>query len=211
MGMFDSILAHESLIYPLVSQYGFELPMSKDKEYFYFQTKDLDNFLTNFFIDADGSFSWEKRHQEYIEPTEEEKKKSKFAFGHWKETAPIEKIEDTRTAYIEFYDVFNHEEERIFITFLAHVKKGKLVEPISIKSIERTDLKKEAEETKICQEKWKNVRGTWEWKLCDFYSKIKWKITRFFLPLSKGIDNIEKSLRKKAREKYLDEKDIGNW
>lgn len=211
MGMYDHILAHESLIHPLIDEYGFELEMSKSKEYFDFQTKDLDNSLTCFFIDKDGSFYWEKLHQEYVEPTEQEKKEKKFAFGHWKQIAPPEKIVDTRTTYIEFYDLFAFQDERIFITFLAHIKNGKLAEPISIKSIERTDLTKEKEELKIHREKWEKVRATWQWRLCDFCGKVKWKINKFFLPLLNYFDNLGKNLRKQAKKKFLDEKDIGNW
>lgn len=209
--MFDTIHIHQSLIYSLVDQHGFELEMSKYKDYFHFQTKDLDNFLTNFYIEADGSFSWEKLHQEYIPPAEIDIKKKGFNFGEWKELAPPEKIEDTRTAYIEFYDLFNFQEDRIFITFLAHVKNGKLVEPITIKSIEKTNLEEEAIKSKIHQEKWKNVRETWEWKFCNFCREVKWKITKFLLPMSNCIDNLEKSLRKKAKKKFLDEKDIIDW
>lgn len=211
MGMFDVIHAHESLIYPLISQYGFELEMSKFKSYFHFQTKDLDNSLTNFYIEKDGSFVWEKLNQEWIPPVETDIKKKGFNFGEWKELAPPEKIEDARITYIEFYDLFNFQEERIFITFLAHVKNGKLVEPISIKSIERTNLEQESKETKIHQEKWKNIRSTWQWKTASFLQNIRWKIKRFFLPLFNSLDKLEKNLRKKAERKYLDEKDISNW
>jgi len=209
--MFDTIHAHETLIYPLISQYGFELEMSKYKDFFHFQTKDLDNFLTNFYIDENGCFYWEKLNQEYIPPAETDIKKKGFNFGEWKQISPPEKIEDTRTAYVEFYDLFTFQEERIFITFLAHVKKGKLVEPISIKSIERTDLKKEAKETKIHQEKWENIRSTWQWKTASFLQDARWKIKRFFLPLFNSLDKLEKNLRKEAEKKFLDEKDINNW
>ena len=209
--MFDTLHVHESLIHPLIDQHGFELEMSKYKDYFHFQTKDLDNFLTNFYIEADGSFCWEKLNQEYVPSTEEGRKKGRWNFGEMKEISPPEKIEDTRTSYIEFYDSFNLQDERIFITFLGHVKNGKLIESISIQSIERTDLKKEAEETKIYQQKWEKVRATWEWRLCEFLRQAKWKISRLFSPLSNWFDNLDKSLRNKAKKKYLDEKDIGDW
>ena len=65
MGMFDDLFIHESLIHPLVDEYGFELDMDKLNSYFQFQTKDLDNLMTSFFIEEDGSFVWEKINQEY--------------------------------------------------------------------------------------------------------------------------------------------------
>ena len=63
MGMFDSIYVHKSLIHSLVSEYGFETEMTTWEDWYSFQTKDLDNFLTNFFIDKDGNFTWEKRNE----------------------------------------------------------------------------------------------------------------------------------------------------
>ena len=193
-----------------MAMHGFESEMSKWKGYFNFQTKDLDNFLTNFYIEADGSFFWEKLNQEYVPSTDEQKKENRWNFGEMREISPPEKIEDTRTTYIEFYDLFEFKKERIFITFISHVKNGKLVEPISIKSIERTDLEKEAIERKKSQERWANIRSTWEWRMSSLIHELRWKTKRFFLPLFKQLDSLEQSLRDRANKKFPDEKDISN-
>ena len=207
--MFDGVYVAKSLIDNLIKDT--DIKIESYKGYYDFQTKDLDNSLTSFFIEENGDFCWEKLSQEYIPPTEEDRKKKGFHFGEWKELAPPEKILDTRTAYIDFYDLTNTETERIFITFTAHVKCGKLVEPISIKEIERTNLEKEAVESKKNKAKWDNIRATWEWKIADFIRNSRWKIGKIFYPLKRGIDNFENKLRKSAKKKFLDEKDIGYW
>lgn len=210
--MFDSIYVDKSLILPLVKEFGFETEMTIWEDWYSFQTKDLDNFLTSFFIDKEGNFIWEKRNEIFISPTPEEVKNKKgWSFGEMKEISPPEKIEDTRTAYIEFYDLFTFDEERIFITFLAHVKNGKLQEDLKIKSIERTNLKEEAERTEKSHKQWQLIRNTWQWKLCDSLRSFSWKMKRFLLPISNSISNLENKLRKQAKQKYLDEKDIGYW
>jgi len=209
MGMFDSILVAKSLIDELIKDT--DIVLESSDEFYDFQTKDLDNSLTTFFIDESGSFYWNKLNREYIPPPETDKKKKGYNFGEWREISPPEKIEDTRTTYIEFYDLQTTQEERIFITFIAHVKCGKLAEPISIKEIERTNLKEEAIKTKKYKEQWDNVRGTWQWKTSDLIRNSRWKIGKIFYPFFRLLDNIENKLRKTSKQKFLDEKDIGNW
>ncbi len=199
IGMFDSILVAKSLIDELIKDT--DIVLESSNEFYDFQTKDLDNSLTTFFIDENGSFYWNKLNREYIPPPETNIKKKGYNFGEWREISPPEKVEDTRTAYIEFYDLQTTQEERIFITFIAHVKCGKLAESISIKSVERTNLKEEQE----------RFKPSWEWNVACFISTVKWKISRFFYPLSKLIIDIEQNLRLKAKKRFLDEKDIGNW
>jgi hypothetical protein len=59
--------------------------------------------------------------------------------------------------------------------------------------------------------KWDNIRATWQWRIADFIRNSKWKIGKIFYPLTRSIDNFENKLRKSAKKKFLDEKDIGNW
>jgi hypothetical protein len=207
MGMFDTVLVAKKLLDEVIKDSDIILEAGGDG-YYDFQTKDLDNFLTTFFIDEDGSFSWNKLNQEYIPPTE---KKKGYNFGEWRQISPPEKILDTRTAYIEFYDFYNTETERVFVTFLAHVKCGKLVEPISIKEVERTNLEQEAIKNKKNKAKWDLIRDTWEWKISDAISNSRWKIRRFFQPFFNSLDDLEKKLKDTAKSKFLDEKDTGYW
>lgn len=194
--MYDSLLVAESLLSELVKNNN--IGLKSFNGYYDFQTKDLDNFLTTFFIQEDESFVWEKREYTYVEPEFTSTKKWNFG-GTLKQVSEPELIEDTRTAYIEFYDIYTTEEERCFITFKAHVKNGKLAEPISLVSIERTNLKEEAEKLKKSREQWSKVEATWEWQLASFISDVRWKVHRFFVPFTRRLDTLEKDLRDKAR------------
>jgi hypothetical protein len=59
MGMFDSVYVAKSLIDNLIKDT--DVLLESFEGYYDFQTKDLDNFLTAFYIENDGSFVWEKR------------------------------------------------------------------------------------------------------------------------------------------------------
>ena len=194
--MFDTVLVAESLLQEAVKDT--DIVLDTFEGYCNFQTKDLDNFLTTFFIQADGTFVWEKREYTYVEPEFTSTKKWNYG-GTLKEVSEPVLVEDTRTAYIEFYDAFNTEEERLFVTFKAHVKNGKLAEPIALVSVERANLKKEAEEFKKSREQWNRVEATWEWQLASFISEVRWKVHRLFVPFTRRLDAIEKDLRDKAR------------
>lgn len=195
--MYDSILVAQSLIEKAVE--GTDIILHPFNGYCDFQTKDLDNSLTTFFIQADGSFVWEKRVYRYKEP--EFTSNRKWNFGSLETVGEPEIVVDTRSAYISFYDFYNTKEERAFVTFKAHVKNGKLVEPITIESIERTNLKEESEKTKKIRDQWNKTEDTWEWWLAQIISEYRWKVTRFLNPFKRRLDDIEKNLRDKAKQK----------
>ena len=194
--MYDSLLVARSLIEKAVE--GTDIVLEPFNGYYNFQTKDLDNFLTTFFIQEDGSFVWEKREYTYVEPEFTSTRKWNYG-GTLKEVSEPVLIEDTRTAYIEFYDSFATEEERLFVTFKAHVKNGKLAEPITLVSVDRANLKKEAEAFKKSREKWNKTEDTWQWQLATFISNCRWKVQRFFNPFNRKLDTIEKNLRDQAK------------
>jgi hypothetical protein len=206
MGMFDTINVNISLIREAIKDQ--DINFEPYEGYCDFQTKDLDNLMSVFFIESDGSFFLQKLHQEYIPPVETDIKKGRYNFGEWKEIAPPEKIEDTRTAYIDFYDFFNTQTERIFVTFTAHVKCGKLVEPISVKSIERSDLEQEAIQTKLFNEKWEKIRKDKRWIIGSAIREARYKISRFFSPITRSIDKFQSKLLDAARyEQFPKEKE----
>jgi hypothetical protein len=195
--MYDSLLLAQSLIEEATK--NTDIVIKPYNGYCDFQTKDLDNSLTTFFIQADGSFVWEKREYTYKEP--EFTSTKNWNFGTLESVGEPEIVVDTRSAYISFYDIYTTDEERIFVTFKAHVNNGKLVEPITIESIERTNLKEEAEKHKKAREQRNKTEATWEWQLATFLNKIRWKTTRFFYPLTRTLDTLEKTLRDKAKQK----------
>lgn len=198
--MYDNLLVAQSLIEEATKDT--DIVLKPYNGYYDFQTKDLDNFLTTFFIQADGSFVWEKREYKYKEP--EFNSTRKWNFGSLELVGEPELVIDTRSSYISFYDFYNTDEERIFVTFLAHVTNGRLAEPIIIESVERVNLKEEAEKHKKIREQREKTEDTWEWQLATFISQLRWKITRFFQPFNRRLDSIEKNLRDKAKgEKNL--------
>lgn len=194
--MFDTVLVAKNLIDEALKDTDIILESSDG--YYDFQTKDLDNILSCFYIEENGSFLLKKQEFKWIEP--DLNKKGKWNFGHMEPYGDPEMIEDTRTCYIDFYDFYNSEEERIFITFKAHVKCGKLQEPISILSIERVNLKEESIKHKEIEEKWEKIRKDKRWIIGCAIRDFRYKISRFFYPLIRSIDKFQEDLLRKARE-----------
>jgi len=205
MSMFDTIFIAQSLIEKAVE--GSDVVLESFEGYHNFQTKDLDNFLTSFYIEDDGSFLWKKQDYEYKE--QEPDPTSKRGWMSGLRMVPVgdpQMISDTRSAYIEFYDSYATEKERLFVTFTAHVKNGSLVEPIALKSVERTNLEEERIRTQKIRAEWLNTESTWQWQLATFISGCRWKITKFLNPFNRRLDTIEKNLRDKAKTKFKHEK-----
>jgi hypothetical protein len=195
MGMFDSLHVSHALIRKAIEEANADVLFDEFDEfdgYCIFQTKDLDNSLTNFYIREDGFFCWEK--QEYIH---EEINRP------WSPLKPIgapEYVADPRTTYIDFYDFYQTDTERVFVTFTAHVKKGKLVEPIAIKSVEKTNLEEEAIQHKKSREEWNKVTSTWQWKLATFIHDWRFRVQRSLYSLTNKFDLLDSYLRKQAKK-----------
>lgn len=191
--MFDSVFVAKELLDPIIAISTTELQLEVVDGYYSFQTKDLDNCLTNFYIKNDESFYWEK--QEYVH--------NETASRAWSSMEPVgdpQYVSDTRTAYLNFYDFYHTDNERIFVTFTAHIKEGRLAEPIAIKSIEKTDLEEEAIKHKKAREEWNKVTSTWQWKLATCIHDARWKTKRFFYPLTKKLDDLDSYLREEAKK-----------
>ena len=198
MGMYDSLLVSQSLLDDVCKSN--DLNLKPFGGFYDFQTKDLDNSLTVFYLQEDGSFVYKKQDYEYVEPEEDPDKK--WNFGHLAPVGASEMVVDDRNAYIDFYDLYNTETERVFVTFTAHLKNGKLLEPISVKSIERTNIEEEAERFKKGREQWDKIQNTWQWRLASFISNTSWKFVSFFRPLSLGLSRLETNLRQQAKDLY---------
>jgi hypothetical protein len=192
MGMYDSINVEKSLIDNLYKENKFLT--SIDEKYYSFQTKDLDNALNEYFLEADGTLLLKRVQYEVIE----ERDLSRPFSPLFREVG--ESMENTNiSAYINFYDCFCHEDERLFVTFKAHIANGKLVN-ISLSEIEMTDLKKEAEYLKIHKQIWDIQTSTWEYKLSRFIFNIKLSIRKFFSPITRSIEDLEFDLMRKSKE-----------
>lgn len=192
--MYDTIFVAKALIDQALADE--EINIETFEGYYDFQTKDLDSFLSSFYIEEDGSFLYKEQKYKHVSPDPSSDKK--WNFGHLVPDGPSKMIEDTRTSYIEFYDLCSTETERIFVTFTAHVKGGRLAEPIILKSVERTNLAEEREKHKIIQRQRDRVMSTWQWKLASFISSARWKTQRFFNPLMRRLDKLEINLRAQA-------------
>ncbi len=199
--MFDTVFVAQSLIEKIIKDS--DIGLEPFEGYHNFQTKDLDNFMTSFYIEADGSFVWEKQEYEIKELDSEPHGRKGWS---WRTAMhPVgapQMISDTRSAYIEFYDSYDTEKERLFVTFSAHVKNGSLVEPITLKSVERTNLEEERIRTQKIRAQWDKTEDTWQWQVASFIAECRWKVTRFLTPFNRRLDTIEKNLRDQAKAQH---------
>lgn len=163
MGMFDTILANRSIIDPLLKKEWISFMHTNEGDYYYFQTKDLENFLWTYYIEEDKKIYVEKYHFE-----EDEEK--------FKKTV---KQEERITANINFYESFTTDTEEIWLEFKATIVRG-VLEDIVIDKCETFCLKELAEKNKIADQ-WRNKReALWEMKLFRLLQTIEWKAQRIW-------------------------------
>ena len=137
------------------------------KEYYYFQTKDLDNFLHYFYLQEDKKLMVEESSYSFIDKDSGE--------------APKPKVlkEDTRTADVVFYDIFPTQTEQVWLELKATIIRGEVSE-IKISKIEKESLEDIAIQNKKAQE-WRDQRETlWQMKVFRFLQTIEWKLNRIF-------------------------------
>jgi hypothetical protein len=87
----------------------------------------------------------------------------------------------------------------VWVEFTANVKNGKLVEPIYIKKVERTNLAEEEARIKPYQKMWDNIRASWQWKLAGVIDNFNYKLQRY------TVDNLKfasKMLRDHVKDKF---------
>lgn len=196
--MYDNVFVAQSLIDKATE--GTDIKLANLSDGFYdFQTKSIDNSLGTWYIQEDGLFQEMIQHYKTIE-SDSTNKKDIFNFQQVPLGDP-EYINDNRTFYIEFYDFYETEDskERVFVTFVAHIKLGKLAEPISIKNIERTNLEEETIFYKKKKEEWKLVTNTWQWRLACLIFNIRLKVKRTLFPLVRKLDQLDEKLRQDAQ------------
>lgn len=199
--MFDEIYVKQNLPIPKELE-----NLNIDWKNYKFQTKDLENCMEEYFIDENGELFLVEIEREYIEYTEEEKKKkiNKF-FPFWKDV-----IEKSRTnkkvdfhGKIRFYTYEELNDELDFsIDFDAYFVYGKLdkIEMVEYKTypsrkIGLEDWKNEMKRKQNCPifkiKKFLSKYTGWNWiwrKVSDslyyisrFFSKCQHFILRTFL------------------------------
>ncbi len=161
--MFDTILAHKSIIDPFLKKEWISFFHTGEGDYYYFQTKDLENFLWTYYIEADKKIYVEK----YRFNEEEEKIKRTV------------KQEDLVTANVNFYESFATDTEEIWLEFKATIVRG-VLEDIVIDKCRVDSLEELKEKSKIA-EKWRqDLEAQWEMKVIRFLQYIEWKAQRIW-------------------------------
>jgi hypothetical protein len=153
-----------------------------------FQTKDLDNCLSDYRITQDGQLVEEVVEKEYIYYTEEERKKLK-SWNFIKDQKIIKEYSKDVNYHgtIRFYELFDlSEEEDIWVEFDAHFVYGKLdkIELANTQKHESRKIKmnrwKEEDQKKINSFKYKLKKHSGYFWLFNKLSRICYKTSNFF-------------------------------
>jgi len=193
MGMFDTLRVHKSLLSKLVEENKLELKYEED--YYDFQTKDLENLLELYFLEENKKLIL--LEQKYKLIPEEERSNKPFAPYMEEDGEPV-RVESTFTGYIQFYDFYDTDVERIFVTFRAHVVDGNLNEDIEVLNIERMDLRAQAEQAKEARKFWDAVHDTWQWQVLKYIRSVKWFCWKH---IGRRFQKLEEYLDVKSRER----------
>ena len=197
MGMFDTINVKKNLIDNVLKEHNFknfEEYNNYERDYYNFQTKNLDNCLQEYYLEEDGTFLLGVQEYEIAKITE----KNKFPF--MQPVGEVKKQPTTINSYIDFYDGYNTDHEYIWVTFSAHIEDGKLVKDITVKNIERTNLAEERCRNHKATLYWNAVKSTWQWKLTCLIDTIRFKFNSLFVhPITKTLDKVQKALIEKAK------------
>jgi hypothetical protein len=172
MGMFDNIYCERKL--PLTKEIKKAFP-NTDWTKEDFQTKDLDNTMTSYYIKKNGYLYTEKVEGEYVRTMSEEeenkiRKQSKFCWPHKFVETSRELVKETITETINFYSYEDDDKGNTWdIEFDAEIVKGKVK---SIKLVKG--------EIAITAEKNAEAEKAWQDRL-DAYERHPWTRTKKIL------------------------------
>jgi hypothetical protein len=196
MGMFDTVFVKRSLINHLIedefkfhlTENSFEdnLEGNSLEEYYSFQTKSLENFLFEYYIEDDGNFYVQKNLY------------SNQWLGAKEVPKNLQKVKEDITADVYFYDCFNTSTEYIYLKFKAVIFKG-VVNSIELQSVERESLKQLKEDNEKVQLYWKSVERQWQVKI----ARLMQSVSEIFQKIiARRYNNIIKSLLDKGYSKH---------
>jgi hypothetical protein len=172
MGMFDSIKVKAKL--PLTDELkGYNLNWEEIE----FQTKDLDNCLSEYILDENGFLFEEVVEREYVEYSKEERKGEKVK--PWNIFKDVKEISRT-TKKIDYHGVLTfycvekiNEKEQIWVDFEAFFIYGK-IDKLLLKSFQKHEVKSNddwIEKQKLENKKLKNrIKKLIGWKF--FWIKV---------------------------------------
>ena len=185
MGMYDYI----SCEMPLPFHGGAKTSPIFKNEY-KFQTKDLDNCLTDYKISKDKILYENKVEFEVIELTEE-KKKNKDNRKFWSPTRNMKEkshewVKYGFTGYIKFYDFLGDVDDKhdALVVYQVHVKLGEVLDDVELETYKlennterKANIKKLKEEAKVR----KGYEQKWRYKYCFKYWNrcIQWTFLKF--------------------------------
>ena len=197
--MFDTLIVKKELLEDLCKEAGLQFEEWEGE--YNFQTKDLDNALAVFVLQADGTLTERRQESVWVEP----KPKSVHdtdswvtSMGHFDSVGEPYYVDTNYTTYVTFYDFYETETERVWVDFVAHFKNGKLSEPIKISKVERTNLLEEKKRQKDYHRKWEAVRVNWKWKAALLIDKIITPVERLLRKVSRLTSNLREQARKEA-------------
>lgn len=201
MGMFDTINVDRTLLDPLMEANDFKFELY-DEKYYSFQTKDIENALTEYFIEADGNVYVRECDYEILTKEEEEKqrKQSHLGLAFPKIINERKTLDTSIWGYVKFYDEFTTDTERFWVDFEALIQDGKMTS-VKVKNVERTLLEEERKNIEKVQKYWRDVYDTWEWQLLDRIRNIKTFFRKLIFPLRKRIEQWEERLLESAKSK----------
>lgn len=186
MGMFDTMLVHESLLRGLFNEEANNkdiLDALKDENgYCDFQTKDLENSLSTFKLKEDGKLYLHK----YLWLKEGEEQKDTLTHV---------------TSYVEFYNYFNTDKEQIHINLNMHIVEGELRE-MRIDTVEREDLEVVELRAKRNRLFWELRETFWEMRVFRFLQRIEWRVNKIWYKcVGRSYHNLTRWLSDRANQK----------
>ncbi len=194
--MFDDLYIHKTLLDDVIKKSNLNFDAfqkgveSSDKDFYYFQTKDLYNVLESYYIDTDRKLVLHK--QEY-ELQEEGSVKSFFGVN-LTPVGELQKIEQQDTLYLFFHNCYDTDDDSIYLSFKAHIKNGVLDGDIKLISDETISKKIAEENMRKYSERNEKIQSTIYWKIYRIIDRITYKLSK-----------ISNFFYKKASSKFEDE------
>lgn len=183
MGMFDSVIVARKVLQEIMPE-NLREPLVDSKGYYAFQTKDLDNYLENYYIEED--------HKVY---------KVTYSYDN-PDQPPTNRFLEKLTQRIEFYtyeqDVNG---ENVWLSFECVIINGEVIE-INLKEDTRQSTAEIEAGLQANRERWEKIQATVEWQIYHFLSEAEWFFKRLLRPLLERYSTLKNYLREKAEEKY---------
>jgi hypothetical protein len=200
MGMFDTVNIAKELIFDAVRHHECLIDTSSfmtQGDYFSLQTKGLDNCLSCFVIELDGTFHEHRQDYEWFEPNRDAKFPNNLPYQQ--EVGDPYFVDDLRSCYFDVKESFTTDTEFVWVVFQVHVKHGRLAEPIVVKQVERIVLAQLNNEHQQVRATWERIRNSWEWQAADKLRTISRYIKRLLVD---KIEQLAKMLEKQAETKH---------